>query len=235
MRDLPAWATLAFSGVTFAGGWAANEFLKRGRTRALATRDAAIDIASYLTSLDGLFPSLVEPAAYPAPSDDYEAFLKSLAPCSSTWELAEPVTDLRAFLASQDDEQTHRLAILFFDRAALFRGYSRAHYEAFMWLVDNVEYRGVENCSVAERLDILADSRTSMLAHARDLLRFGNELLEVLVNRASTEWAWRLDTGAFAEFMIKHYGLTPRALAARRAYYASEDVVELLSDSGSRL
>lgn len=211
-------------------GWAANEWLSRKRANAIASRDFAVELASYLTSVESIIEDLSS-AAPPerAPDGEYGAFRQALGKYTATWEISELVTSLPDFLAKEEDEDTHRFAILLFDSVSLFRSHSALHYEAFTWLLD-ADGIPLHDPRVDERAAVLSDSRNNMECHARLILRHGYALLSALYARTHKSAVFRMDSDKFERFMFDRYGLSQDMLGSKQRYYAADGITHPLSE-----
>ncbi|WP_437549672.1 hypothetical protein WME97_04195 [Sorangium sp. So ce367] len=176
------------------------------------SRDALVDVLSTLTSAHAVLKSLL--------AEEHPRSISDLPFTPSGWEISPLSLSLEKLLSVFDDEEIHRLVMLFFERNRLFVARSTEHAVSFFWLLDNpgVDW---ENPRSRERVETLKVTRARMRDYARDILSIGWELADRLTRYADEQPSYvRSMRGGVHSFIAKHYHLKPEDISLRASYYA---------------
>lgn len=193
--------------MTFFAAWWANGRLERRSKRQLAARDMAIDIVGLV---QGAEPALSRIRLLHV-QKDVPALRLALNRYAFRWTISRPASDLRAFLATQDDPHIHRAAMLLYDRLRLFETANKRHGAACRYLLDCDSAADLGDPSIAERVSVLNSKNRELRRLCWELLRYAYELLDRLVDTSPS----------LITFLSGQYSLNQDEIKARRAYYGA--------------
>ncbi|MFO0682259.1 MAG: hypothetical protein U0234_09425 [Sandaracinus sp.] len=180
MADLPLWLDGLVQATAFGLGWFFKDRLERGQLRARATRDYVVDTLGLVRSTEHVLRSIA--TTQPPPLLDMTIIRERLIDYRSHWTIGDPAIELATFMASQDDDEVRRRAMLFADARSCFAQASEEHRTAFYELLDSrLPHR---DPSVRERHRRLVDARDEMRKEALRALRHGYALLNALLQQS---------------------------------------------------
>ncbi|UQA57045.1 hypothetical protein [Polyangium aurulentum] len=188
-----------------------ERFVVRRLEAADLARDALVDLLSGLTGVENALETLLA-AKMPQAALD-------LAETPSGWDLSTPAIKLDRMLGTFDDEQVHRLAILYYERYEHFARRSKQHEDAYYWLLDHPELDW-SRPQAAERVGRMLVARKEMTTDARDMMRFGYELAAALWGRTKAPGLPMITRPSLPSFLAERFGLDEEGIRVRKAFYS---------------
>ncbi|MDI1451763.1 hypothetical protein [Polyangium sp. 6x1] len=217
-------AILTFLGALFAllVNKTAERVWGRRNDAAELARDCLTDLLGMLTSIE----QTIESVSGTSTPTEYNKLLDS----PSGWDLLPPSIKLDKLLGIFDQEDIHRLAILFHERYGHFVLRSKQHEDAYYWLLDHDDEEWTRP-KARERLGRLKVTRSEMLVSAQDMMRFGYDLAVRLHDYSTTKFAVPIFARpSLPDFIRRNYGIDGDGLRLRKAYYGMLGVQRPFSD-----